>query len=153
MMGLFVVLFLSFSVFGSEIKVAVELSPAGSFEIKTNTVKGSLKKNGENYISKRISVPTSKLSTGIELRDKHLKEKLETSYIHMRNIKASGGKGTGEIEVKGIKKEVKFTYKIENSKMNFKMNLNLPDFKIEGIKYMGVGVQDVVVVQGMISFQ
>lgn len=137
----------------SSVLVAVELSPAGSFEIKTTTVKGTLKQNGEKIVSKRISVPVGSLKTGIELRDNHLKEKLEASFIHMRNISAQNGKGTGEIEVKGVKRTVDFNYKVEGSDFKFNFELNLPDYKIDGIKYMGVGVQDKVKITGIVPLK
>ncbi|MEN0059946.1 MAG: YceI family protein, partial [Bdellovibrio sp.] len=50
------------------------------------------------------------------------------------------------IRIKGIEKEIEGTYSIEKDVLNAQFKLKLADFKITGIKYMGVGVKDEVTV-------
>lgn len=57
------------------------------------------------------------------------------------------GKGKGVISIKGISKEISGTYKIEGQTLKANFKLSLQDFKIEKIKYLGVGVKDEVEVK------
>lgn len=90
------------------------------------------------------------LKTGKELRDKHATEKyLEVGkFPEAVLLKASGrnGKGEGRIKLRGIEKDVKGTYKINGSELESTFPIKLSDFGITGVKYMGVGVNDEVVV-------
>ena len=130
------------------ISIAVELSPAGSFEIK-GKVKGSVKKSGPGYLAKKLSFKVKRLKTGIDLRDKHTKEKLKYkkySSIVVTDAKGSGGKGTGIINVRGKKQKFNFSYKEVGKYVQAKFNLSLKSFGFKGISYMGVGVKDKVTV-------
>ena len=79
------IIFLSIILFGSlntmastkNLSIKVALSPAGSFTITSNKIKGKvyIDSNG-NLIAKNIKIPVKTLKTGIELRDNHLKKKL-----------------------------------------------------------------------------
>ncbi|MCB0412244.1 MAG: YceI family protein, partial [Bdellovibrionales bacterium] len=89
------------------------------------------------------------LSTGIELRDKHLKERLLVSKHPVAKLlmgKGKGGKGTAEIELMGQKKKVAGTYKIEGNNLVSEFKMKLSDLKIEDVRYMGIGVKDEVTV-------
>lgn len=143
---LLLTLFLSFNSFAQIAKVDVQLFPAGSFEAKGKVV-GSLKKSKGVLVGKNIKVPVKGLKTGIELRDNHLHKRLmpkKHPNIVMLKAKAKGGKGVGLISVNGIKKKVKFSYDMKGRKAVCKFKLNLKDFKIKDIMYMGVGVEDEV---------
>ena len=98
-------------------------------------------------------VKTDQLKTGIELRDKHLKEKLESSKfpeITMVKAKGSGskGKGTCILKIKGLEKKVPFTFKENKDKVTFEMEVSLKDFKFKKISYLGVSVVDKVKITG-----
>lgn len=127
--------------------VDVGLTPAGSFKGKTNDVKGFAIVKGDEVSAQNVVVNLKSLKTGIELRDKHTLKHLEiTKYPTAVLVmgKGKGGKGVGKIRIRGIEKQIQGTYKVEGNELNAEFKLNLPDFKITGIKYMGVGVDDQV---------
>lgn len=148
---------LTISVFAKgEILISVNLSPAGSFEIKSEKVKGSAKRAGSGFITKGISVKTKTLLTGLELRDRHLHDKLEEKNFKKIEIlegKASGGKGVAVIQVKDIKKKIGFKYKESGSNLIVNFALSLKDFKFTGINYAGVGVKDKLSVKAIIPIK
>jgi len=124
-----------------------KLSPAGSFTGTTKAVTGFAKVDGDKVSASNIEVDLTKLTTGLELRDKHTQDHLETSKFPKAKLisaQGSGGKGTGEIEIRGIKKSIEGTYFVKNNFLTAEFSLNLPDFNIKGIRYMGVGLKDIV---------
>lgn len=151
---LFTALTLSAATFAKgSLTVNINLSPAGSFEIKSDKIKGKAKKAGGGYVTKGISVKTKSLVTGLELRDRHLHDKLEVKKFKKIEIlegKASGGKGVATIQVKNIQKKVSFTYKESGSNLIVSFPLSLKDFNFTGINYAGVGVKDKVSVKAII---
>jgi polyisoprenoid-binding protein YceI len=87
------------------------------------------------------------VTTGITLRDEHTKKHLEVDkYPEAVLVSATGkdGKGEGVVKIHGVERSVKGTYEINNDKLTANFPLKLSEFGIEGIKYMGVGVQDEV---------
>jgi polyisoprenoid-binding protein YceI len=124
----------------------VNLSPAGNFQAKTNSVTGSAKVTGDSVTATNIKVPMNSLKTGIELRDKHMKEKyIETAKFpdaELIEATGKGGKGRGKLKFHGVEKEVTGTYKIVGKEMEAEFPIKLSEFGITGIKYMGVGVKD-----------
>ncbi len=138
------------------IKIAVNLSPAGSFEIKSTKVKGSVKRQGGGFVTSGLSVKVKHLETGLELRDDHLHKKLEgKKYKKIEILKgqAKGGKGVAIIQVKDIKKKFAFSYKEKGGNLIIKFPLDLKDFKFSGIKYAGIGVKDKIVVQAEVPIK
>lgn len=154
---LFSLIFLSFELFAQAkgLKVFVDLSPAGSFEITTSSVKGKVSKAGGSLSADKITTTVKSFSTGLELRDKHLKDKLEENKyprITISNAKAQGGQGEATLEVRNVKKKIKFTYKELSSKfVEVKFALSLKEFQFSGINYMGVGVKDTVNVEAVLA--
>jgi polyisoprenoid-binding protein YceI len=144
----------SFLYAAGKISVKVKLSPAGSFNMEFKDVKGELKNINGVIQAKKLSAKVKTLKTGMDLRDKHSKEKLEYKkfpYITVTNIKAKKGIGVGTIKIKGISKKIKFKYKKAGSNMMMtKFPLSLKDFKFQSINYMGVGVTDKVMVTAKI---
>lgn len=132
-------------------KASVKLSPAGSFTAETSDVTGHAKKEGDGYQAKDITVNLKKIKTGIELRDEHTQKHLETEkYPEAVLVTASGKDGNGKATIKfhGEEKPVEGTYKILNDKfLQANFNIKLNEFKITGIRYMGVGVKDDVAVE------
>ncbi|MCP4912914.1 MAG: YceI family protein [Oligoflexia bacterium] len=131
------------------VNVVVGLSPAGSFEINSSKVKGKAVYKGGQYTAKKVKVSVKSLKTGMDLRDKHLKDKLEMKkhpYIVIDKAVAKGGKGSAIVNIKGMKKKVPFSYKINGKYFVAKFPLKLSDYKFKGINYMGVGVKDKVVI-------
>lgn len=155
--SLAIAILISFNAFAAKqgIKVDVQLSPAGSFEITTAKVSGKVKKTDTGYKAKKLSVKVKNFETGMDLRNKHTKEKLQSKKyptISIRDIKAKNGKGVGTIKIMGKKKKIAFTYKeVASNLLEANFKLSLKNFGIEGISYMGVGVQDEVKVKATIK--
>lgn len=149
-LALSISLFISFSLCAESkgLKVFVDLSPAGSFEISTSSIKGKVKKSGTSLSADKITASVKDFATGLELRDHHTKEKLEyKTYpkVTISNAKGQGGKGQAIIEVRNTKRPISFFYKEISAKyVEVSFNLSLKDFNFSGLSYMGVGVKDSV---------
>lgn len=142
--------------FAQSVVVDVVLNPMGDFKAKTSDVKGFAVKNGNKVSAQNIVVNLKNLKTEVEARDKHTQKYLQTDkYPEAVLISAEGenGKGKGRIKIKGIEKDITGVYKIEGSALHAKFKLKLTDFKIEGINYMGVGVEDDVVLNVKVPIQ
>lgn len=138
------------------LKILVNLSPAGSFEITSNKVKGSAKRKGSGFVTTGLKVKAKTLKTGLDLRDDHLHKKLEIKkYKKVEILKgtANGGKGQAIIQVKDVKKKVNFIYKESGGMLKIKFALSLKDFNFSGINYAGVGVKDKVTVSASIPIK
>lgn len=138
------------------IQADVTLSPLGSFELTCKKVFGKAKKKGDAYIAKELRVPVNMLKTGMSLRDKHLKEKLEFQkhkYITATKVRAKGGQGQAILSIKGISKPIKFRVKdLGNGSAQAQFEVDLTQYNIKGISYQGVGVKDIVKVQAVIPY-
>lgn len=148
---LFVLQFiLTSSVFASEASVDIRLSPAGNFTAKTSAVTGFAKKVGTKVVAENITVNLKTLKTGLSLRDEHTLKHLDVQkYPNALLVKAEGenGQGTGLIKIRDIEKPIKGTFKLVGAKLQAEFPILLSDFKIAGIRYMGVGVKDQAVVK------
>jgi hypothetical protein len=143
---LFSVLFLS-GLFAQAAKVEfkAKLSPAGSFTATNGNVTGTAKKVGGKYIADNIQIQMDSFKTGIDLRDRHMAEKLEAAkFKHALCMNAEGqdGKGTAKIKIKDQEKTVSGIYEVKDNNLIATFTLNINDFGLSGVKYMGVGVKD-----------
>lgn len=141
--------FISTTTVAQEVSVDVTLRPAGSFVAKTNRVKGTASKTATGVSAENVLVDLRSLSTGIALRDKHLKERLMVEkHPVAKLIKATGadGKGKATIQLKGHTQEVSGTYTVDGSKLNANFKMLLSKLDITGVKYMGVGVSDEITI-------
>lgn len=126
------------------------MNPVGNFKGKANDVKGEAQIKGDEVTAKNISVDLTKLTTEREMRDKHAKDYLEvTKYPEAVLVegKGKGGKGTGTLRLHGVEKPISGTYEIKGNFVIAKFTIKLSDFKIEGINYKGVGVEDEVKIE------
>ena len=143
----------------SSIKVDIELSPAGSFTIESNRIRGKVSLAEGKLSAKDITIPVSSLKTGIELRDEHMRKKLggeknPNANLKLTSAKGSGGKGTAVFEVLGKKQTSPFTYKVvDSNKLSTNFSLSLKKFGITGVSYMGVGAQDKAVVEVILPYE
>ena len=144
----FIILSLSFSLFARDIKVKVTLSPAGDFVGQSTKVRGFVEKNGANYIADELTIEVGQLKTGIDLRDKHFHERLggAKAKIVVKNAKGSGGKGTASVTVNKITKPFAFAFKEAGGNVVSRFALKPSDFGIKNVKYLGIGVEDKVIV-------
>ena len=135
----------SFSAGAQSAAVDVVLNPMGDFKAKTSDVKGFATVKGDEVSAENIVVNLKTLKTGVELRDKHTLKHLEVTKFPeavLLNAKGKGGKGTGKIKIRGVEKDISGTYSVNGKVLNAQFKLNLPDFDLKDINYMGVGVED-----------
>jgi hypothetical protein len=150
----FVLLFFltSINIFASSVNVDVKLSPAGSFSIDAGSVKGKIKKVKGELHAKKLSVRVKKFKTGLDLRDKHTKEKLQYKSkagkkISLINVIGKNGKATGTLVILNKKHKITFLYKVKSGHVVGNFTLSLKKLGFKGISYLGVGVQDKVTVK------
>ncbi len=141
----------------TNVEVSVELSPAGSFQLKSNKIKGIVSKKGDTYTAKDIKVAIKLLSSDIELRDKHVREKLgypKTKFVILEKAIAKQGKGKALLNVRGIKEKIDFTFKeIDKRWVEVNFSLSLKQFKYEKISYMGISVDDKIKVKAVLPLK
>lgn len=129
------------------VEVNVKMSPAGSFMIKSDKIDGTVTVSGSTVKATNINIPAQSLKTGIQLRDKHMLERLEADKFPMITLllgEGANGLGTGTIKIKGIEKPIAGTYNVTNNLISAQFKLKLSDFAIEKIRYLAVGVKDEV---------
>lgn len=130
------------------VKFKVTLSPAGDFLAQSAKGRGFIEKTGSDFTASELSVEVGTLKTDIELRDKHLHERLGgvKSKIILKDAKGSGGKGSGTLVANGQSKPVSFVYKENGGQVVARFAIKPSDFGIKDVKYLGIGVEDKVVV-------
>jgi polyisoprenoid-binding protein YceI len=131
---------------------------------KSEDLKGKIKIDDKQW-SANLLVNLSSLTTGIDVRDKHMKEKylevakFPTAELTINNMKLidsiekiknnqSDQEFKGELDLHGVKKPVSGFYSIESVdnkvKIVAKFTMNLSDFKIDIPTYIGIKVADKV---------
>jgi len=129
--------------------------PAG-FKLDGKTEDLKVKEDGKSVT---VTVPLKDLTTGIELRDSHMRDKylevgkypdavFELPYASVTlpaDGKKTSGKGKGKLTLHGKTKEVPFTYTIQRKgdtyTANGTMPVNLKDHDISVPNYLGVTVK------------
>lgn len=151
---LFIGLSLS-NVFAHELTVKISLSPAGSFEAKTEKLKGEIKQQGSKFTAENLWVKVEELKTGINLRDEHFHKHLnfeKSPKITLSQVTAESGKGSGTLTVNENKMPVNFTYKnISDKKIEANFKVKASDFKLKPANYMEIGVDDLVEIVAVID--
>lgn len=132
-------------------KAYVALSPAGDF-VGTMKSTGGATLSGGKVSAKNIVVDMKSLSTGLDLRDDHAKNKyMEVGkYPEAVLIEATGenGKGTGKLRFHGKENPVSGTYTVQGGKvLNAEFKIKLSDYGISDISYKGIGVEDEVKIE------
>lgn len=148
---IFVSLLLAQSAFASPgVEIDVKLSPAGSFVAKTNRVKGVAKQSANGVSANQVAVDLNSLDTGIELRNKHLKQRLLVDKFPVAKlVTATGkdGKGKATIVLMGKKQNVTGTYQVKGKFLVSEFKMKLSDLNVKDVSYMGLGVKDEVTVK------
>jgi len=132
-------------------KAFVSLSPAGDF-VGTMKATGSATLAGSKVSAKNIIVDMKSMTTGLDLRDDHAKNKyMEVSkYPEAVLVEASGenGKGIGKLKFHGKENPVSGTYTIQGGKiLNAQFKIKMSDYGISDISYKGIGVEDEVKIE------
>jgi polyisoprenoid-binding protein YceI len=135
---------------GSGGEVSFTAIGPGGLKIVGNTSQITAKEDGANAI---VSVPLGGLSTGIALRDKHMKEKyLETDKfpnaeltVARSAVKEGSGSAQGTMKIHGQSKPVTFSYSAKKSGAGYAVDgtvrINIKDFGVEVPSYLGVTVK------------
>ena len=134
-------------------KAYVALSPAGDF-VGNLKVTGSATVNGNKVSAQKIVIDLKSLSTGLDLRDDHAKNKyMEVGkYPEAVLTDATGenGKGTGKLKFHGKENPVSGTYKIVGKMLQAEFKLKMSEYGISDISYKGIGVDDDVKIEVMV---
>lgn len=154
-LGILLLLVSSLS-FSASVSLFVKLSPAGSFEAITREINGRVIYKGGKLKSKRILVAVDSLKTGIDLRDEHLKKYLrhiKNPYIYMHDLKGENNRGTGMLEVCGVKKKIIFIYKVKGKSLEADFSIDTKSFNLSKIKYFNIGVNEIVKIKVIIPIK
>jgi hypothetical protein len=141
------------SAWANDCKIHISLSPAGSFVADSPAVevRGSTTRTGDQVAAQNIAIKLDSLTTGIELRDDHMKKKyLETQTYPeaiLVSAKGSGGNFTGVLQLRNQQKPVAGTYVFEGNDFVGTFKTKMTDYGIQKVKYMGVGANDEVTVE------
>lgn len=149
-------LLVNFPVFAKSMVASVKLNPMGSFEAKNKRIRGTVVKKGEVLQAAGIQIPVRSFETDNETRDDHLKDKLEMKKhpnITVDKAVGKGGKGMAQITMRGVSQKVPFTYADKGKEVDVKFTISLKAFGISGISYMGVGVEDNVVIKATLPLK
>lgn len=143
---------ISFNVLGKKISINVSLSPAGSFIAKSSNVSGKVNfKEDENRVwASRLKVPTNSFDTGMSLRNEHFIKHLKGSKypnILVKKFRGKKGKGTATLIVTNKKKKISVSYIIKEDNLIASFKVNTVDLGLKKVKYLGVGVKDVVTIE------
>jgi polyisoprenoid-binding protein YceI len=146
-----------------EVAVLCPLTVGGSFEAKTDAVRGELATAGEGQpLLGDLTVDLQTLRTGIGLRDRHMKDNYlevqrgaEFSAARLQQIRVAAleGKTTfrGQLTLHGQQKEVTGTATIKPNGQGYRVEATFPvkldEFAIPDPTYLGVGVKDEVQVR------
>lgn len=142
---IFALLF-TFNLQANQVEIQINLSPTGSFKAQASKIEGKAKKIDQSVEAKAIRISLNQLTTGIALRDEHMKNKYlqvdKYPYAILTQAKGNNGQGDGLLEIRGIKKPVSGSYQIKGQDVLAEFDVKLSDYDITGIRYMGVGVKD-----------
>lgn len=137
-------------------KAYLVLNPAGDFVATMKVTSGFATVQNGVYKAKNVIVDLNSLTTGIDLRDNHAKNK----YIDVKKfpqavlLEASGtnGTGTGRLSFHGKENIIEGTYKDINSgrSLSAQFKIKLSSFGFTDISYKGIGVEDEVQVEVVI---
>jgi polyisoprenoid-binding protein YceI len=160
------------------VSAAAALHTVGTSSVKFEAVgPAGLKINGESAGVKtvdeagkvKITAPTTGFHTGIGLRDKHLREYLESekhseavlvvdrSKITLPASGKADGTVMGTLTLHGVTKPAKVTYHIVRDASDYRVEgeteVNILDYQIKKPCYLGVCVGDVVKIRADFTVQ
>ena len=135
------------------VKAYFVLNPMGDFVGTMKVISGSVSLKDGKFKGKNIVVDLKSLSTGMDLRDDHAKNK----YLDVKKyptailLEAVGANGVGKarIKVRDMESLVNGTYKVSSSGKNLKaeFKIKLSSFGIADVNFKGIGVEDEVRVE------
>lgn len=147
------VLFVSLELQAQKVEMKVKLTPVGSFVIEAPRVEGKVERKADSLVARNIKLDLRHVSTGIELRDQHVREHFKVDkdpYAVLVKGVGKGGKFMGDLKIAGHTQRVSGTYSEKDSLVEFVFKVKNSDFKLAKANYMGVGVNDVIEVKAQI---
>lgn len=152
----------SYSVQNADVRVSVPLRPGGAFEAKTQSLWGRLRASGARpvLLGGELSADLATIDTGIELRNRHLRETylevakgagFDKAVLSQIKVAAADGQAfrgksafTALLLLHGVKQQVAGSCEIRSESSGVRVEASFPlalrDFGIEPPQYMGVGV-------------
>lgn len=150
------------------VTVHCPMTVGGSFDAKTSSIEGQLMASVSSpaSLAGELAVDLSSLDTGIDLRNRHLREKylevakgpgfekavLKAVTLEQPPVNFSGTtRFTAELTVHGVTKAVAGEARLQptgaGTRVEATFPLHLPDYEIAKPRYLGVGVKDDVQVK------
>ncbi len=144
----------------SEVSFAAKIT-GGSFSGSTHSIIGYAKYDEKNFtVTSELEIDAASLTTGISLRDKHMREKyLETEKFPKilfsvkdataSNAAKSESELSGTVTIKGTAKEEKIKISVEEGSesqriVKAKFPINILDFNIKQPKFLVIEMKPVV---------
>jgi hypothetical protein len=119
-----------------------------------NQTKLSAEIIGNKITMLKLLIPANDLTTEIDMRDNHMREKILKEKPIVFNsskgceLKNNKCKVLGELQIAEHKKQVEIEITKENNKLAFSYDLLLSKHGITAPKFMGVEVQDKISIKG-----
>lgn len=135
--------------FAGHIHILATLSPAGSLEIQSDELLGQLVKDNEAIKAKVIFVKIDSLDSGIVLRNEHIHKYLgleKFKKISLSNVLISDNKGVGTLDLNGVKNKIEFEVKKVGKNLTSTFKVDRNTHKLPKAEFMGVSVDDNVVI-------
>jgi len=147
----FLGLLISSLVWAGSVKLLFELSPTGTFAAESAALEGKVVTDGKTYQAVDVWLPLESLSTGLELRDEHMKNKYfevkQYPKALLKTVSGGDGKFEGTLEVHGTAVPVSGSFERDGKEVVADFETSVAAYKIKKAKYLGVGVDDTVKVQ------
>ena len=159
----------SFHIDSGEVRVSVPLRPGGAFEARSSALSGRLRAGGARpvVLSGELALDLATIDTGIDLRNRHLREtylevakgggfdKAVLSEIRVAEADGDGFRGrsafTATLLLHGVKGQVGGSAEIRAAGSGVRVEATFPvtltDFGIKPPEYLGVGVGSKVLVR------
>lgn len=133
-----------------EVEASVVVNPVGDFTAEFKDIDGFAYADGDGFKADSFTIPWSKVSTGMSVRDKHTKDYFHADKhpnIEILQAIGKGGNGVAKIKMNGETQIVKGTYKKDGNNIVAEFPVTLSLFKVTNINFKGAGVQDKVQVK------
>ena len=132
------------------VEAAVVVNPVGDFVAEFKDIDGAAYPDGDSYKADAFVIPWSKLSTGMNVRDKHAKDYFNAAKypnIEIATALGKAGKGVAKVKMNGQERIVKGTYIKDGNNLVAEFPLILSTFNVNNINFKGAGVEDEVKVK------